>query len=364
MNKNDFRGFKQVFIFEFMTGIKKTAFKIYIAIICAIALLAMPIMVIIGNIKGEDEAKDSAPATSPIESVYIYDETGLSITYEGLNQQDKYADVDFITDSDMAYDDAVNSLKGNAGKNNLVLKTDYDSDKGFDVTIVTSKKSSISGQALQNFEDDFTSFYREEILKNLDISEEDFEYLSKDFNVTVLEQSKEGDFSEDTASLSQNDYFSLLGGMMALFMIINMAVGTISNSVATEKSSRVIEFLLTGTRPLALLSGKLVARLLETLITLFAGYSSYFLSQLICVFLMTGSATSSDGASTAIATASIWGSITISKLLIAVPYFLAGLALYSIIGALAGASVSKLDELQDALKLYSFLLMICLYILY
>lgn len=361
MNKNDFRGFKQVFLFEFMTGIKKTAFKIYLAIICAIALLAMPIMVIIGNIKGDDSAKESAPAASPIESVYLYDETGLSVTYEGLNQKDEYADVELITDSDMSYDDAVNSLKEATGHNNIVIKTDYDSEKGFDLTIVTSKKSGISDSALQSFEEDFTAYYRDEVLRNLDVSEEDFEYLSKEFNVTVMKSGKDGSFYDDAGSLSSNDYLGSLSGMMALFMIINIAVSTISTSVATEKSSRVIEFLLTGTRPIALLSGKLAARLLETFITFFAGYSCYFLSQLICVFLMTGSTASVEGSGSVVTTASIWGTVTISKLLIAVLYFLAGIALYSIIGALTGASVSKLDELQDALKLYSFILLVCLY---
>ena len=58
---------------------------------------------------------------------------------------------------------------------------------------------------------------------------------------------------------------------------------------------------------------------------------------------------------------SFWETITASKILVAVLYFLAGLALFTVIGALAGASVSKIDELQDALKFYSFLLLVCLY---
>ncbi|MCR5556581.1 MAG: hypothetical protein K6F75_03345 [Butyrivibrio sp.] len=360
MNKNDFKGFKQVFLFEFMTGVKKPAFLVTLAIICIMGLVTTPIMTIVGNLKddGADDKKKSA-----IESVYVYDETGLSIDYEAFTASEKYSDVSFITDTSMTYDQAVESLSTGSDHKDIVMKTEYDTEKGFDVTILRSEKSGIKGSDLDKFEEDYSEFLRNEILKGLEVSDENYEYMSKEFNITVMKPSKDGSFAEDSETLSLDDYFKLLGGLLAVFLLINMSAGNVSSSIATEKSSRVIEFLLTGTRPVALLSGKIAARLLETFITVVSAYSSIFLSQVISLLLPSAdTASASTGTSdNVIMVSSFWETITASRLIVALLYFLAGLALFTVIGALAGASVSKIDELQDALKFYSFLLLICLY---
>lgn len=360
MNKNEFRGFKQVFLFEFMTGIQKTGFKIFLLVICAMSFLTMPIMLILGNNKTDDDAKDSDPVKAAIESVYIYDNTDLTIDYALLNDNEKYTDVSFVTDNDISYTDAIERLKDTTDHKDLVIGIEYDAKEGFDITITDSSKSGISDSDLSSFEEDYLSFYREEILKNLDISQEDYEYLAQDIHVNVMKIDESGSVANNEEEISYNEYIIMLAGLMAVFMFINMSVGNVATSIATEKSSRVIEYLLTGTRPLALLSGKIAARLLETVITLFAAYSSYFMSQLVCVFLIAGNASGSTS-SNLVVVSSFWDTITIPKLVLTVLYFLAGLFLFTILGAIAGASVSKLDELQDAYKFYSFIMVICVY---
>lgn len=355
MNKNEFRGFKQVFLFEFFTGIKKSGFKVFLGIVCALAFLTTPIMVIIGNVQsGKGDTR------SNIKNVYVYNEAEIAIDY-GKFDVPRYEDILFTADNSASFDDAVAELEKDPANNDLVMKVSYDEEDGFDIDMVRSSKSRIEDADLNQFEDDFVEFFKDQMLNNLGVSNEDYDYMSKDFNLSIMKADENGYFTEDTTRFSVEDYFLILGGLFFVFMFINMSVGTIATSIATEKSSRVIEFLLTGTRPLALLSGKIVARLSETLITAFAAYSSYFLSQLVCVFLITDSSAATNASSNVVTVSSFWQSLTASKLAIAVLYFLAGLALFSIIGALTGASVSKLDELQDAYKLYSFILIFCLY---
>ena len=272
MNINEFRGFKQVFLFEFMTGVKKPAFVWFLIIICCIAFFSTPVMLIIGNLSGDNSDSSVAPQKSAIETVYVYNETGLAIDHNNLNSSEKYSEVSFVTDNAKSYDDAVEALKG-GGQKDLVLKAEYDEKKGFEITIVSSGKSGIKSEALKSFEEDYTEFFREETLKNLNVSSDDYDYMSKDINIAVMEAAKDGSFKADEGSISASDYSLLLGGLMILFFFINMSAGNVSTSIATEKSSRVIEYLLTGTRPLALLSGKIVARLAETLITTFSTYS-------------------------------------------------------------------------------------------
>ena len=361
MNKSEFRGFKQVFLFEFMTGIQKTGFKVFVAILCAMAFLTMPIMLIIGKMNGSDDEKDEE-VRSAIESVYVYDETLLSVNYEALCSQNKYKEVSFVTDNAASFEDATKELENESDSKNLVIKTGYDSEKGFDITIVHSSKTGISNKELGKFEKDFQEFYKQQILKNLNVSKEEYEYLSEDINITVMKTNKDGSFSEKGGNtITYEDYFVMIAGLMIVFLFINMSVGNVATSIATEKSSRVIEYLLTGTRPLSLLSGKIAARLLESVITAFATYSCYFLSQIVCFFMVSGIQTTESVSDNVVVISSIWDTISFSQLVVAVLYLLAGIALYTIIGAVTGASVSKLEELQDAYKLYSFMLVICVY---
>ncbi len=366
MNKREFMGFKQVFLFEFMTGITKPAFTAFLGTVCAIAFLGLPIMTIIGNIKSADDKSDSAPQKSDIESVYIYNETDLSLDYSAMNDSEEYSDVAFITDSEMSYDDAIESLKENKDHKNLVIKTEYDAKEGFDVTILHSGKAGIKDNSLDSFEEDYLEFFKEEALKNLGVSDEDYEYMSKEIGITIMKPGKDGSFVEDAGGISEDDYLTMLIGLFTVFMFINIASSTVATSVATEKSSRVIEYLLTGTRPLALLSGKIAARLAETVVMSVASYSSYFMSQVVCLFLNADrsaaeSAVTDSASSNMIVVSSFWETVSFSQIVIAVLYILAGLALYSIIGALTGASVSKLEELQDAYKFYTLILVVCAY---
>ncbi len=361
MNKSDFRGFKQVFLFEFVTGVKRPGFLIFLAILCVMSFVTTPVLTLLGNKKGDEGNKDGEVEKSAIESVYIYDETGLAIDYDFFKSMERYSRVNLIADKSVNYDDAVNGLQEIYTGKRIVVKSEYDSKEGFEITILHSKKTGVSDKELNRFESDFKEFYREEILKNLGVSEDTYENLSRNINVTVMKMDKNGSFSEDEGGISMDDYFLMIAGLMIVFLFINMSVGNVATSIATEKSSRVIEFLLTGTRPMALLSGKISARLLESFITFFAVYSCFFLSQIVSVFL-TKDVGAVEGVSDNIVVVSgIWETLTLPRIAVALLYFMSGLVLYTLIGAVTGASVSKLDELQEAYRYYSFLLIICVY---
>lgn len=318
-------------------------------------------MTIIGNIKGSDNDSNGAAAKTQIESVYVCNEADISLDYGAFKEKEEYADVSFVADNSGSYEDAVESLKNDPKRKDLVIRILYDSEEGFDVDMVSSDKADLGKADLESFEEAFSEFLREEVLKTAGVSSEEYDYMSRDIEVKVMKVSKDGTIVEDTGSISLDDYGMMLGGLIILFLFVNMAAGNVATSVATEKSSRVIEYLLTGTRPLALLAGKIAARILETVITTFASYSCFSMSQIVCAILMADTTVSEGASNNVIMVASIWETITLSKLIVAVVYFALGLCLYTIIGALTGASVSKFDELQDAYKMFSLVLVVCAY---
>ena len=57
------------------------------------------------------------------------------------------------------------------------------------------------------------------------------------------------------------EYMVLLMGIMIVTMIVSLSGGSIATSIVTEKTTRVVEYLMINVRPMALIVGKILASL-------------------------------------------------------------------------------------------------------
>ena len=125
--------------------------------------------------------------------------------------------------------------------------------------------------------------------------------------------------------------------MLLMFMTIYVYGYGVAMSVATEKSTRVMETLIVSAKPARVLLGKCI------------GMGAVGLSQLLGVLLLgfAGAKISMPGGEFA-------GGIglpdlTLGKAALLVLYFLMGYALFSMINSMCGAMVSKMEDLQSAM---------------
>ncbi|MCL2446462.1 MAG: ABC transporter permease [Oscillospiraceae bacterium] len=146
--------------------------------------------------------------------------------------------------------------------------------------------------------------------------------------------------------------FAAMGASLVLMMIMFMSVhsyGTsVAMSVATEKSTRVMETLIVSAKPPRILVGKVI------------GMGSVGLVQmlgLITIAGLLGGLTSSADAPIEMSMGDI--NLWVAPLLLL--YFLAGYALYALINAMLGAMVSKLEDLNSALAPAAIVTMISFY---
>ena len=91
MNKNDLYGSKRVFKFTLVQTIKSKYYKIFTIILCALALVSMPLVELITN------GLNDVTKTSDIRKVYIIDETGIPETdYSSIPEEyEEYKDITF-----------------------------------------------------------------------------------------------------------------------------------------------------------------------------------------------------------------------------------------------------------------------------
>ncbi|MCL2530936.1 MAG: ABC transporter permease [Oscillospiraceae bacterium] len=146
--------------------------------------------------------------------------------------------------------------------------------------------------------------------------------------------------------------FAAMGASLVLMMIMFMSVhsyGTsVAMSVATEKSTRVMETLIVSAKPPRILVGKVI------------GMGSVGLVQMLGLIIIAGLLSALTSGADAPVEMSM-GDINLWVAPLLLLYFLAGYALYALINAMLGAMVSKLEDLNSALAPAAIITMISFY---
>lgn len=157
------------------------------------------------------------------------------------------------------------------------------------------------------------------------------------------------------------EYYVLLAGIVIVMMIVNMGGSQIALSIVTEKSTKVVEYLMINVRPMALIVGKILAAL-TTVVIQFAAYGvSYLLSGLVSRALF-GTVSGGAEAEETAGIMELFAHVNGATLLLAAVMILVGVLFFSIVAGLAGASVSRMEEMAEGLKIYQMLLVVGSYV--
>ncbi len=163
---------------------------------------------------------------------------------------------------------------------------------------------------------------------------------------------------------------------LLLFIFIFAYSQMIAQAIAVEKSSRVMEFLLTSVSPLSIIVGKVLAiclvSLMQFIILILAGVFGFLVSMPFGIFSkidgLVSAAASSDigtqaqGILTDIQSA--FSSVNLGTILILILTFVLGFLLYALIAGLAGASISKMEDLSAAIQPMSIIGVLGFYLAY
>jgi len=134
-----------------------------------------------------------------------------------------------------------------------------------------------------------------------------------------------------------SNYIAGLALMLLMFMTIYVYGYGVAMSVATEKSTRVMETLIVSAKPQRILLGKCI------------GMGAVGLAQMLGVLLLAAGATKVFIPEGTFAGGISLPGLTLGKAALLVAYFLMGYALFSMINSMCGAMVSKMEDLQSAM---------------
>lgn len=249
MNKGMFSGWKDVFSFTFKQGLNAKNFK---AVTTAVALLAllggMAISVIMAFVQKKD-----ATEVSPIEVVHVMDESGLDVLYtEGFleNYQKDYPTISF----QMAEGTVQEVNDSVQGENDVILHLSEEGE-GFLMTLYLPESSLITENEGQDFLDDVMIVMEQSKLFSSGIEMEKLVFAMSGISGSIL------DAGEAEKSVGEELVVMLFPMLSVLFLyIMTLVYGqSMGNIVSVEKTSKLMEMMLTLTRPYGLIMGKIFA---------------------------------------------------------------------------------------------------------
>ncbi|MDE7224707.1 MAG: ABC transporter permease [Acetatifactor sp.] len=250
MNKGLFSGWRDVFSFTFkqVTGRKFRRTTVGVALLMLAAGLAVSTIMAFVQ-KREDDKR------SPIEQVYVADQSGLEVLYlEGFKTQyqEKFPDVSFVEASQSVEQLAV--TLGEEEPNAVILEISK-AQEGYLLRVILPYGCAIKEGEAEDLCEAFAETMEQSKLLSSGIPMENLVLAMSGVQVTRLDAGEaERSIGEEMVSMLAP--MLLIFIMYFMFLIYGMSVG---NIVSVEKSSKLMEMMLTLTRPYGLIFGKVLA---------------------------------------------------------------------------------------------------------
>lgn len=370
MRKSEYIGWKEVFRFTLAQGMKGKAYKGFLIVGCLVLLLAKPVVSLFNNMDSEEEAYHCE-----VSELTVYDEVGLPIDYTKSLEDEGFKDVKINLAPTMSFDDHVKALEekskdkeGEKSKEVIVHMT-YEEAGYFNLTFVKASNADLKNDDAQKLADTFKNYFDEERINAIQVSQEQLDFLNRPVDTKLEFVTEAGDAvsEEDKAQVINDDEYNVMYILqMVVFMIVNLCGSSIATSIITEKSTKVVEYLMINVRPMALLTGKILANLVMVIIQAVAMVACFVASGFInkAMFGETEKVAASAGTGMEVsvmdssAMLELLSGVNVGEALIALVAVICGMLFFCVLAGLCGATASKLEEMAESIKLYTMLLIV------
>ena len=398
MQKDSLYGWKKVFAFTFLQNLKGTGNRVLFLILFLLALVSMPVLEAVfpasdtadgasgyeaalleeNGFAEESEFSENVFSdkgiddftagfdgeTSPIEHLYFYNEAQFPIeNLDAFISKYPYFSEITVEIGEQDFEDWLAAEKNENSHYDMHVTLSFDMD-GYFITCAAPTMSHLDREDLEAFEYAFRQYINVEKLALAGVSEEDLGILETPINGSIYQVNKEGILEEvdDSFIWNSNEYGISYGILLVTIFLVAFCAEGISVSVVTEKSSKIVETLLLSVRPMATIVGKVLASIC-ILLAQFAGFFiGLAISCLINGYQQTGTLSflPASAMKDFLSLEMFQGASPI-HIVLALIILLTGLLLYGVLAGICGASVSRMEEIGEALKLYNLLYIVGAY---
>lgn len=363
--KNHFKGWHSVYGFTFSQSTKTLGFKGVTLLIAAVTFGLMVLMNILmarpSSAQREAAAqKEMQQIASPIQNVYILNETippeifnpnfFIEASNLGLFNLESFNKLEWMFVEDDTHEKFEERLRQVFSYNKqtigLILSQD---ESGFLIEMLLS--SEMTEEEGVAFLDSFSFLLNQSIQNTLSLSEVEKNFLEKPLITNIVTLGEQEHVVTEIIQMIAPMIFGLLLYMMLLFH-----GQTISKTVATEKTSKLVETLLTSVHPYALLAGKILAitsiAIMQFAIWIVSGVGGLFIGNKIAYsiypespnpLLLIGEFIKAHGEQI---------SFSVVTIVLVFLFFCVGFLFYCILAGVAGSMVSKPEDIAHTQAIF------------
>lgn len=350
MKTTDFRGIGGVYRYTLSQSVKTKSFLITLFITLFFALCSFPFLSWKNGITAS-KGKDIHLTT-----IYVFDESGMKgLKFEdALKDKDITASIKFeavVSDFDKIKDNILENHENSASLHfyyddalgTYVINMGYDSDSE-----VTEDEIMLLSSYFNNYATDYK-------ISSLNLDESIVTLVSTNMEYSVTRVSEFLGDDEEPEVIGQNDYWLVYASIFLIYMLVAITAGTVSSSIVEEKTNRIVEYLMTSVRPMALIMGKILAKLTVSIGQLSLIFLCTKISGIINQSLF--DADSNDILSRYFSTDAV-SAISVVNIIICLIMAGLGILMFCLIAGLFAATATKMEELQQSMGVYTLILLV------
>lgn len=372
------RGWKQVFSFTFMQNIKGKSFKLALFGIAALVFMIMiAIHIIIGAVNDDEfdsEAKEEVVAYD-VDTIYLVNHSGLSdIAFSGLTAEGAALEgVTLIEET--AQPKEIMERIGSEEKKMVVAIEKYSYSYETEAYLPWDEMEENKGELTYRFivytkmteeeqqEDSLAvaevlaDYFREERKVALGLSEETCVVLNLWTDAEVLELNELDDsLGEVLVKMFVPMLFTLI-----IYMLVLLYGQSISNSIVVEKSSKLMEMLLTSLEPYAIVFGKILAMfsvaMLQFATWVLSGIAGYFTGSKLAERLFEHYE-EPLGMLLDMLKQDVGSAFSAPAVILGVFLLILGFFMYCVLAGLVAASIKKAEDVSNGSGVYQIVVVI------
>lgn len=341
---NKFKGWSSVFAFTLKQSTKGVSFKIVTALVSLLIIVGLVVI----NIQVAKPDKTSKQEASPIKSVYVLDNSGLKpANYKTFISQlpgKQFDNTEFIAVTEKSSEEVIKDAATNSAETIAVIISKKASS--YELKAVIPDKSKIKKNDAEALLEPMSSAFQTNKLLQAGLTENQ---LASVLKPEVVSSSNIGESSNEAAKMIK--VIAPMAFSFIMYFMLLLFGQNISKSVSTEKTSKLMEVILTSVHPYAMIAGKVLAittialgQFLTWIAAAFVGlyggnaiahniYPQYENSAITIINFVKNNVGET--------------ALSLPSVLLAIIFFCVGFLFYCVIAAVAGSMVSKPEEVAS-----------------
>jgi len=353
MKESKITGWQDVFRFTFVQTMLEKSTIISLVIICTILLLSTPVVTLIKNQMNDGEQK------SNISTVYVKDDTSFTeADYSTIaSEEENYSKVEFVnTDKSL---EELTDLVVEEKKAVILHITEEGSD--FQIHLIKNPNGGVKDKDMDSLIEKIKARFEDIRILNLQITQEQYDMAYAEVTTDVYVAEIDGGKKDKSVGFADGEIGFLYALAVVPFIFLATAGAMVASSIIIEKSSKVIEYLMISIRPLAIIFGKVLAMFCIMIVQFGLMGISYFASTILNGIIFTGTFNINLNK---FITPDILSKLNVGNVFLIVLIYLFGFLFYSVFASLFGSTVSRIEELQEGLSIYTITTIVGFYLAY